>query len=200
LQLVVKNAFHIELNIGNPTESEMAETSKTRQDVFRLARNALLKTDGQSYSQQFQGLYALMRGLAGSFWMGSAYLLGWSLASIQNRWLDCVEHAGWIALVLALSVGFAMVFGNQKSKTRIILDRVTFASVLLTLFATGTRLGSYFNVTKPQLFTFILISVASIWCGARSFSSYKHYAEEFAKATWTDFLSHQSLSSATPKQ
>ncbi len=192
LESLVKRVFHIHLNVGNPvSESEMGQISKARQDAFRLARNTLLKPDLQSYGQQFQGLYALMRGLAGAFWMGSAYSLGWSISSIPNGWLGYVKVAGYIGLAIAVGVGFVPVFGNPKSKARMILDRVTLLSVLVALSASGVLLGSYLNASKAQLFAFMLIAAASLWCGARCFSSYKHFAAEFAKATWNDFLSYQ---------
>jgi len=194
LQTAVMKAFHIDLNIGTPSDTELAETSRTRQDALRLARNALLNSDVQSYGQQFQGLYALMRGLAGAFWMGSAYMLGWSLSALTTHWLDCVTHVGWIGLLIALGTGFAMVFGNPKSRARMILDRVTLASILFALVSLGAWIGSHFTISEARQHTFLLISAASVWCGARSFSAYKHFAGEFARATWMDFLSHYSTS------
>ncbi|MBZ5707409.1 MAG: hypothetical protein LAN63_18850 [Acidobacteriia bacterium] len=156
-----------------------------------MARNTLLKSDAESYGQQFQGLYALMRGLAAAFWMGSAYTLGWSLFSILARWLDWVAFLGWLGLAIATGIGFVFVFGNPKSKTRMILDRVTFASVLIALCASGVQLGSYIGVSRTQSLAFMLIAAASVWCGARCFSAYKHFAAEFARATWNDFLSYE---------
>jgi hypothetical protein len=95
--------------------------------------------------------------------------------------------------------GFAMVFGDPKSRARMILDRVTLASILFSLVSLGAWLGSHFTISEARQHTFLLISAASVWCGARSFSAYKHFAGEFARATWMDFLSHYSTSpSAAP--
>jgi hypothetical protein len=89
-----------------------------------------------------------------------------------------------------------MVFGEPKSKTRMILDRVTLAAILIALLSLGTWLGSHFTVSEARQHVFLHISAATVWCGARSFSAYKHFAGEFGRATWMDFLSHYSASSS----
>ena len=189
---VVHSVFNVNLGVSTPIpDGQLSDISKARQDAFRMARNTLLKSGAESYGQQFQGLYALMRGLAAAFWMGSAYTLGWSLFSILVRWLDCVAFLGWLGLAIATGIGFAFVFGNPKSKTRMILDRVTFAALLVTLCASGAQLRSYIVVSRTQSLAFMLIAAASVWCGERCFSAYKHFAAEFAKATWIDFLSYE---------
>jgi hypothetical protein len=200
LEAAVDKLFHIKLNVSTSIPAaQLDQTSKARQDAFRLARNTLLKSDAESYGQQFQGLYALMRGLAAAFWMGSAYTLGWSLFSVLAGWLYWVAVLGWVGLAIAVVIGFALVFGAPNSKMRMILDRGTFASVLVALCASGVQLGSYVGVSRAQLLGFMLIAAASLWSGARCFSAYKHFAEEFARSTWNDFLSYE-VKVSTAKQ
>ena len=188
----IQSRFHINLKVSAPIlDSELKEVSKARQDAFRMARNTLLKSDADSYGQQFQGLYALMRGLAGSFWMGSAYIVGWSISSFQIPCPYTVAALGWSGLAVAIIVAFVLVFGNPESKTRMILDRITFASVLVALFVAAVKLAANFNVSKIQSLAFVLIAAACVWGGARCFSAYKHFADEFARTTWNDFLSHE---------
>lgn len=196
LQAAAKRTFHIDLNIESPDQTDLDEISRNRREVLILARNAVLNADAHSYGQQFEGLYAMMRGLAGAFWMASAYMLGWSLSRLPGHWLDCMKIVGCISLVIAIGVGFRMIIGNPKSKARMILDRVSLACILASLASLGAWLGSYFTVSEARLYTFTIISAASLWCGARSFSAYEHFAGEFAKATWMDFLSHCSTSSS----
>jgi hypothetical protein len=198
LDATVKKLFHINLNVTRPlSDQEVKQVSKARQDAFRLARNALLKSDTDSYGQQFQGLYALMRGLAAAFWMGSAYTLGWSLFVVLGDWVHWVAILGWIGLAIAGGIGFGYVFGNPDSKTRMIMDRFTSGSVVIALFASGVQMASYSAVAKTELLAFMLISGASVWCGARCFAGYKHFADEFARATWNDFLSYATTTPMT---
>lgn len=54
-----------------------ADTS-LRRDAFFQARSALLKAKGNSYWEQFEGLYALMRGVSFAFGLAASYLAGWA--------------------------------------------------------------------------------------------------------------------------
>jgi hypothetical protein len=75
LHTTVNQLFHIDLKVDHPLkEEEVKQVSRARQDAFRMARKTLVSSDADSYGQQFQGLYALMRGLAAAFWMGAAYI------------------------------------------------------------------------------------------------------------------------------
>jgi phosphatidylglycerophosphate synthase len=73
-----------------------------------------------------------------------------------------------------------------------ILDRVTFMSLLVVLWASGIQLASHVCVSETQWLALTLIAAASVLSGARCFSAYKHFAAEFARATRNDFLSHES--------
>lgn len=193
LSSAVQNRFHIDLKITSPvSDEEVNNISKARDDAFLMARKTLFKSDADPYGEQFEGLYALMRGLAGAFWMGSAYTLGWSLAHVQSRFPVATAYLGWTGLAIAVIVGFVPVFGSPKSETRTILDRITLVSLLIALCGAGMKLAANFKVSSVESFTFMLIFAALFWAGARCFAAYKHFADEFAKTIWIHFLSHQS--------
>lgn len=198
LESVVQSLFHISLNVSRPIpEEEIKRISMARQDAFRLARNALLSSDTKSYGEQFQGLYALMRGLVIAFWIGSAYSLGWALCSALVRRVQCVAIFGAVAFTIAIVLGFVLAFRSSDSKTRTTVDRITFLCLLVAFSAFGVKLGSYAVVSGVHLVAFAVIAAACVWCGARCFSAYKHFAGEFARTTWNDFLSHR-VSSGQP--
>lgn len=198
LATVVEKLFKISLRVDAPiSDGDQEKISRARQDAFRMARNMLLKSEADLYGEQFQGLYALMRGLAAAFWMGSAYTVGWCLYSLFNPyWIERIAIAGWIALAIAVSIGLLLVFWNLNSRVRMLLDRGTFGSLLVVLFASGVQLASRVSPSITQSLALMLVAAASFFSGARCFSSYRHFAEEFARATWNDFLSYQSSSSA----
>lgn len=197
LETAVRERFNIDLNAGVPVPKGEEDTiSKNRQHAFNLARNTLLQADAESYAQQFQGLYALMRGLAGAFWMGSAYMLGWALSCTLAQSLPCLAIIGWIGLLVACVLAFWLIFSNLSSDARTRLDRGTFIAVLVALAALGVKLGSSAGPNVHQSLSFLLIFAASIWAGARCFSGYKHFADEFARAAWHDFLSYHCSASS----
>jgi hypothetical protein len=180
-------------------DDEINQISKARQDAFRMARNTLVKSDADSYGQQFQGLYALMRGLAAAFWMGSAYMLGWCFYAVGGGCHRHIIFLGWSGLAIASAIGFGFVFGHPGSKWRMILDRFSYTSLLIALCASGAQLAFYSSLSRTQVLVFMLISAACVWCGARCFVAYKHFADEFARTTWNDFLSHTSTAASAGK-
>jgi hypothetical protein len=197
LEAAVRRRFNIDLNASVPIpEGQLDRISTNRKHAFDLVRNTLLQTNAQSYAQQFQGLYALMRGLAGAFWLGSAYMLGWSLSCILAQNLYPVGVLGWIGLGIACFIAFFLVCRAPSSENRTKLDAGTFVALLVALAVLGVQLGSHGPIlSRTQLLTFALIFAVCIWCGARCFLAYKKFACEFARATWQDFLSYQRASS-----
>lgn len=200
LHTTVNQLFHIDLKVDHPLkEDEVKQVSRARQDAFRMARKALVSSDADSYGQQFQGLYALMRGLAAAFWMGAAYMLGWCFYGLESDCHRWIVLLGWLSLAIAAAIGFTFVLGQPGSKSRMILDRFTYATLLIALCASGAQLAFYSDVSRTQVLVFTLISGACIWCGTRCFAGYKHFADEFARTTWNDFLSHTSTGASTGK-
>jgi hypothetical protein len=60
----IKSQFEIDVTGKPPT------VSARRQDAFFLCRSVLIKGKTVSYGEQFEGMYALMRGLGASFLLG----------------------------------------------------------------------------------------------------------------------------------
>src|SRR5262249_51025553 len=66
-------------------------------DAFLQARSALLKEKGTWYWEQFEGLYALMRGLCFSLGVAVWYLFGWSLVLGVREWFGTTRES-WLPL------------------------------------------------------------------------------------------------------
>jgi len=53
------------------------------------------------------------------------------------------------------------------------------------------------NMTHCEALLFFVVALAALFAGARSYTSYKYFAEEFAKAVWRDFLGYKAASVAS---
>lgn len=73
----VKDFLGLDLRVDTDGLGGKDVTSTTRQDAFFQARTYLLSKKSAHYVEQFEGLYALMRGLFCSFLAGAFYLAGW---------------------------------------------------------------------------------------------------------------------------
>lgn len=69
----IQSAFGLVI-LGN------AEQDSNRGTAFLQSRAFLIRKDAARYVEQFEGLYAMMRGLGCVFFLSAAYLLGWVLS------------------------------------------------------------------------------------------------------------------------
>ena len=97
-----KKHFGLDLETGADSKVAQNSISRRRSSAFFQARSALLKYKGEraSYWEQFEGLYALMRGATMAAAAATFYFLGWAIALLDH-------HAG-----LGWTKGFLLVFGT----------------------------------------------------------------------------------------
>src|SRR5207245_9415145 len=61
------------------------DNDNVRHNAFLVARQILIQGKAVSYAEQFQGMYALTRGLVSVFALAFAYWLGWAAAVVRSR-------------------------------------------------------------------------------------------------------------------
>ena len=142
-----------------------------RRDAFFQARSALLKEKGTWYWEQFEGLYALMRGLCFSLGVAVWYLFGWSLVLGVREWFGTTRESWlplhWIEGAAAVCLLAIFIFSYPRSsgpppselpkKTRNFL-LAALAFVFLTMgviAASTTKQGN--ETKKPSDASFITI-------------------------------------------
>ena len=79
----VKELFGLDLGVTQDWDGKN-DISKNRQTAFFQARSYLIAKKAAQYAEQYQGLYAMMRGLGVSFLAGAMYLAGWGLSFHRN--------------------------------------------------------------------------------------------------------------------
>jgi hypothetical protein len=90
------------------TEHRTRAVIQNRDEAFFLARSALLRNEGHSYWEQFEGLYAMMRGISAACSASSPYLAGWFLALLCKTG-DRQQMYFWNGVVIALLVLFLVL-------------------------------------------------------------------------------------------
>ncbi len=161
-----------EKGISEEAEGEAIKVlAGQRRDAFFQARSALLKEKGTWYWEQFEGLYALMRGLCFSLGVAVWYLFGWSLVLGVREWfgttreswlpLDWIEGAAVACLLAIFLFSYPRSSGPPPSelpkKTRNFL-LAALAFVFLTMgviAASTTKPGN--ETKKPSDASFITI-------------------------------------------
>jgi hypothetical protein len=196
----VKDFLKLDLRV-EADGSGKDETSKTRQAAFFQARTYLLSKKSAHYVEQFEGLYALMRGLFCSFLAGAFYLAGWGLSFHREHcWVRTV-----IGILLAAAVLGAFWFsflalkrGADANKAKEAVQHLA-TCLALTLLCAGFWAGD----GQPGEFWQCLPAFAELilWTGfclaliaaSRCFAFYKYYADLFAQTVWRDFSAYRSF-------
>ena len=204
----VNAQFGLVLRINNSEEelvksSEIEKVDDDRNNAFLLARQVLIQGKAVSYAEQFQGMYALTRGLFSVLVLGFAYWLGW--AGSVLRW-GLLVNIAIVVLPLALlllilvniavlrNIHLAMFWKTSDPFAKRMVDRIAnfgYAGVLLVaLLAMGYLLGLS-REAKPQNSALLAIFAAfALIASLRAFGAYEYFATRFASTVWRDYLAY----------
>jgi len=207
----VKAAFNI-LEILGDKPGDLAN----RDAAFFEARAYLIRNKAANYVEQFEGLYAMMRGLGCAFFIGFAYLAGWGFSF---HWELCglgfaiwsVLAASIIGALIAASVtcGVAAHPAAEKEQRKRQQKRERTASNWLAfcILLTACGLGYFLGTWKPapgriEFFLWVIVPLTLI-AGMRCMQAYWLYAQNFAETVWRDFAGSygkQDRTSSHPDQ
>lgn len=186
----IKRAFDLDVYGGG------ASNEAVRRDAFFLSRSALIKSKTGTYAEQFEGLYALMRGLSAAFGISVVYYLGWACSGhlqlgkafdfVLGSWWSW-QWSGLVVLVGMLIALAALVNINRFKHAKSVITW----SLLLTVFAAGYHLGLSRMETSEHRGQLIAAAVFGFFISERCYAGYKSFAQEFAKAVYRDFSNYE---------
>lgn len=182
---LVKNKFHLAMDVENVGTKEI---DSVRRAAFFLARQSLIRAKEASYAEQFEGMYALTRGLTIVFVAGFSYLAGWGLSifHLQNAVAVAIVLTA-IFLLVAITIA-AYVLRSPEPQNRFSLEVCGGISLLLALLSIGYLLGGSYHVDSRHAVVFALLAVIMFFCCLRSYGTYHSFARSFALTVWRDFL------------
>ena len=164
------------------TAPDVAKRTDRRKDAFLLCRRALIQQRAGSYAEQFQGMYALMRGLAAVAVLSASYHLGWSCGRLIP-----IGPAGWIIWILVglAVVGAVLPFARRVSESRV------FWSLLIALVPLGAALSSSLKTVSSlgatDIAVLLVVAAGSLFAFHRFRQSYEYFGQEFAATVYRDF-------------
>jgi hypothetical protein len=185
---LMKAQFGLDLHVD---QSGDATIDKVRNNAFLLARQILIQGKAVSYAEQFQGMYALTRGLVSVFALAFVYWLGWAAAITRNRWI--------VSSAVLVMVGSVLVLMNISAvMLRSILDaprrrkfELGYAVFLLVSFLTmGYALGVRYTVTRSQSALLTFLASWALIAALRAYGAYNFFAGRFASTVWRDYLAY----------
>jgi hypothetical protein len=187
IQTLINAQFGLNLEV-NRKGNDLVD--KLRNNAFLAARQMLIQGKAVSYAEQFQGMYALMRGLSSSFAIGFVYSLGWAMAVFKNEYL--LNAAVIVAAVCVLALVNLSLIASKISQpaTKRHLERSYATSLILLFLAAGYLLGFRYAVRPDISLILISTSFLSLIASLRSFGAYRFFAGQFASTVWRDYLAY----------
>jgi hypothetical protein len=195
LETIAKQQFGLDVGVNQTSDSEI---DRRRNDAFFLARQVLIREKAVSYSEQFQGMYALMRGLSVVFSLALTYWLGWVTSTLRHRFVAAsVILVLTIALLVLINISFRLVFASGamniaeaewwrgvKRKCRWIY--------LLVFFTIGYAAGYQYKVSSSHAAELSLLAGLAFLASLHTLNAYRYFAGRFAVTIWRDFLAYNA--------
>jgi len=195
------NAVNVAADLPEEADKRRKEVDKVRSDAFFLCRSALIKSKTVVYAEQFEGLYALMRGLTAAFAVAVVYYLGWAYSDLMQLGVSSKQWSGLVVLLGIFISLVALVISDRlksftfkwlEKRSKLVLKWVIIGSLLLAAFAAGYYLGLSTIELSEHRGQLIAASVFSFFAAERCYAGYKLYAQEFAKAVYRDFSNYEN--------
>ncbi|MBV8368504.1 MAG: hypothetical protein JO036_06160 [Candidatus Eremiobacteraeota bacterium] len=183
LQKNVESWFGIDIAAGKDANTLIAQR---RQDAYNLCRPIV--TAQKSYAEQFQGLYALARGMSVSCALAAPYYLGWAAWVWKRKDLGdaaLVIIAAYAAIALCVAVAVALGKGDRLQN-----DQLGLFVVAILLLGSGYLVGSRFTVSSETSEILIIGAIVLIAVSVRFFALYKYFTVAHARTLWSEFASN----------
>lgn len=180
------------IDVGRTAGADAGVLKRCRQDAFMLCRRSLVQKEVASYAEQFEGMYALMRGVAAACILAIGYNLGFltqilgpSSVSSSRKFL-----IGLLFLLLIAALIGAVITNlepNTAARWEGLSRRGLFwlTSFILYLFGTLSE-EKVAEAFRSWVFVVGLCLVLG-FVSARSFGAYRRFSRHFAETVYRDF-------------
>lgn len=187
----IKSAFNVDVQ-GKSTDLAV---SARRQAAFELCRAEVLQAKQAGYSEQMQGMYALMRSIGIGALLAASWYSGWLLvrygfvssdaAMVRARW--AIATVPMLLMIRALLVHFRRRGHLRDKGFAVAIHTLWFAWVALLLLA-GLVFARAAVVEFPDRNPRVGIAIVCALCVfVVSWSAYFRYATEFARHVYVQF-------------
>lgn len=182
----VKDNFGIDKEKLAVNQKANKEQDTYRNDAFLLARHFLVAAKEAAYVEQYEGMYALMRGLSAAFGLAAVYYLGWALAFQSGSW---TSQAAYIAIAAGLVLAVLCTIGLILRKKSILgLEWLAASALLLAALGLGFGIANRYGDTSRLAALLLLCALAVFLASLRAYRFYKEFTVTFAVAVWRDFF------------
>lgn len=183
---LIKDKFKIETTDLVVNEAPNKTQDRARNDAFFLARHYLVMAKEAAYVEQFEGMYALTRGIAAAFGLAALYYAGWAISFFQPKFAASVAYSiVTFGLVMTIVVTAFLIFTKKRNFK---VEWLGAAGLLLVSVGMGFGLGSRYAAAPDLAALLVLCALGALLASLRTYRFYKEFAETFAITVWRDFF------------
>jgi len=177
---------------NTPTKAQDAH----RNDAFLLARHFLVAAKEASYVEQYEGMYALPRGLAAALGLAGIYYIGWAFSFLGGSWTSTVCYlAVCLGIVLALLTTVVLMLRKTHGSG---LEWLAASGLFLAALGLGFGMGHLYGDTARLSALLFLCALAAFLASLRAYRFYKEFTVTFAVTVWRDFFVSGKKKPETP--
>lgn len=185
-------------DLSKLSESAADELIKWRNDAFFQCRSYLVIHKAATYTEQQEGMYALLRNTAAALCFASTFFLGWALADINGlgKWFGTDWHV-WILTLPVLGAWLWSVvylhLPGRPSAWKQFDQKLLFRLFTVSMLSVGIfaeNLTPKNSKTIPvEMFILIMIAVALLGLCLSNIcmGAYRYFANGFAATVYRDF-------------
>lgn len=195
LSAKIKKFFGVDVStktsINECSAQELATICKRRQEAFFLCRSSLVSKKINTYGEQFEGMYTLMRGLTAAFAFATFYFFGWALSTqFPDFEKNAILVAG-IMLLLAVISSVGAIMPPEMSEKLKMAAHITLITLLIATLAVGSLVAFRHGKVAEISGVLWVLTLCSFLATIRSYGAFRGFTREFAKAVYRDFYVYE---------
>ncbi len=175
-RLALRIILRFDIDVGDSNNPDPEDRKRHRYDAFMLCRRTLIQKGVGSYAEQFEGMYAFMRGVTAACIFSFLYHLGWILTIFFH---SSIRSFFYIAVLVLL------VFVNYAAYKREITTAFWFIGALLLVL--GTLFGSGRVLSLQMVILLAAMCLTSLLLSFRCYDAYQDFSDKFAETVYRDF-------------
>ena len=182
----VEDKFGIKKEKLAVNQKATKEQDTYRNDAFYLARHSLVAAKEAAYVEQYEGMYALTRGLAAAFGLAAVYYLGWTLNFPGGSRSSQLAYAAVAAgLFLAILSTIALLV---RKRSILSIEWLAVLALLEAALGLGFGMAHRYEDTSRLSALLLLFALATALASLRAYRFYKEFTVTFAVTVWRDFF------------
>ena len=184
MKIQLKDQIQKIFNLDVYSRSKTDDADCSRRDAFHLCRARVVNSDRDSYAEQFQGMYALLRGCAMACLLAALVFSGITTSLLTDS-VDCLSRISFLLVGSTIVFGIATWLTGDRKKVWFKLFGI-FLIITAGYILTDTLELTHIAIDRHGMFLVILLIIILSLAVLFKNESYR-FMRQFARTIYLDF-------------